>query len=87
MNVRFNNTFLADLLIQGYKYMIFHRNEEVITMVPSITPFSREELALINMAQLDLSDSHQMTAVQNLDLLEDFVFVIDSRYFANVERN
>ena len=87
MNVRFNNAFLADLLIRGYKYMIFHRDVDVITMVPSATPFSREELELINMAQLSLTDSHQMNALQNLDLLEDFVFVIDSRYFADVERN
>ena len=85
MNVRFNNTFLADLIIQGYKYIVLSRNEEIITMAPSQTPLSREELVLINMTQLNLSDPCQIKALQNLDLLEEFVFVIDSRYFADVE--
>lgn len=83
MNVRFNNTFLADLIMQGYRYMIFSRNEEVITMAPSQRPFSREELALIDMTQLNLSDPVQLMVIENLDLLDDFVFVIDSKYFGD----
>lgn len=83
MKVRFNNTFLADLIIQGYKYMILARNEEIITIAPSLTPFSREELSLLNMTLLNLSDPSQMTVIQNLDLLDDFIFLIDSRYFGD----
>lgn len=85
MNVRFNNTFLADLMMQGYRYIVFSRNEEIITMAPSQRPFSRQELELVNMTQLNLSDPSQLTIIQNLDLLDDFIFVIDSKYFANAD--
>ena len=87
MNIQFNNTLLADLLIQGYRHIILKRDEEIITMVPVKRPVSREELALINLAQLDLSDPAQIIAVQNLDLLEEFIFVIDSKYFADMEED
>lgn len=83
--MRFNNAFLADLMMQGYRYIIFSRNEDVIELAPSKTPFSREELDLVNMTQLSLSDPSQIIIIENLDLLEDFSFVIDSKYFGNAD--
>ena len=72
-------------MIQGYRHIILSRNEEVITMVPVKRPVSQEELRLVNLAQLDLSDSSQMIALLNLHLLEEFTFLIDSKYFADRE--
>ncbi|GHN00541.1 hypothetical protein WSM22_20300 [Cytophagales bacterium WSM2-2] len=85
MNIHFNNTLLADLMIQGYRHIILSRDEEVITMVPVKKPVSREELSLVNLAQLDLSDSSQIIALLNLHLLDEFTFLIDSKYFADQE--
>jgi|GEM_PF-7109065 len=85
MNIQFNETLLADLIIQGYRHIILSRNEEVITMVPVRKPVSQEELALVNLAQMDFSDPAQISTLLNLHLLEEFIFLIDSKYFADVE--
>ena len=85
MNMRFNQELLGDLIIQGYKYIIFTRDEDIITMTPAKKEIPREQLAHVNLGQLNLADLAQLEILQHINLLDEFIFIIDTKYFERVE--
>jgi hypothetical protein len=85
--VQFNETLFADLIIQGYKFLVFSRVDNEIVIVPRKDPTPSDQLEFLNLVQMNIGDAKVLNIIQNLDLLEEFdiYFSINEDYFENIK--
>lgn len=87
MKVEFNSAIHADLMLQGYRFIVFVPDDGQYNVVPLKDPVTHDKIEFLGYHQFEISSFRVFELLSAVHGFDGSNFFIDSKYFDNLIKN